>query len=137
MICPRCRQDMVVVEYNQIEIYYCTNCKGVWFDSGEIDLLLQSVKVNCPELEVKNMANLPESRSLEKSRKCPICGQDLKEVAIGQPSVKIDVCRRQDGLWFDGGELREILKQSAENSAAKACSEQLVFGFLGEAFKSS
>lgn len=137
MICPRCKQDMVVVEYHQIELDYCTRCAGVWFDAGEMNLLLQSVKMTCPELEIKNIINLPGTGSSDKPLKCPICGHGMKEVAIGQPPTDIDVCLRQDGLWFDGGELRGILKQVAEVSVAKACSEQLVFGFLGEVFKGS
>ncbi|MFH0941973.1 MAG: zf-TFIIB domain-containing protein [Chloroflexota bacterium] len=137
MICPKCKQAMVVVEYHQIELDYCTRCEGVWFDGGELDLLLQSVKMTCPELEIKNIINLPDAESSDKPRKCPICGQGMKAVAIGQPAIGIDVCRRADGLWFDGGELNHILKQTAENSAAKACPEQLVFGFLGEVFRGS
>jgi len=128
---------MMVVEYNQIELDYCTNCRGVWFDSGEIDLLMQSVKVKCPELEVNNIVNLPEAETGEKPLKCPICGQNMKEAAVGNPAVNIDACPSSDGLWFDRGELREILKQTVENTAARACSEQMVFGFLGEVFRSS
>jgi len=128
---------MVVVEYNKIELDYCPRCKGVWFDNTELDLLFESAKVAYPELNIKNLSNLPEVKSSERPRKCPICGKDMKEVAVGQPAVNIDVCRRQDGFWFDGGELREILSQNVENQAAKARSEQLVFGFLGEVFKNS
>jgi Zn-finger nucleic acid-binding protein len=36
MICPACKYDMIVVEYHNIELDYCNNCKGVWFDSGEL-----------------------------------------------------------------------------------------------------
>jgi len=42
MICPVCKCDMIVVEYHNIELDYCTTCKGVWFDSGELELLLES-----------------------------------------------------------------------------------------------
>ena len=127
----------MVVEYNQIELDYCTHCKGVWFDRGEVDLLLESVKVKCPELDINALSNLPENGSGEKPLKCPVCGQSMKEVAVGHPTVSIDICRQTDGLWFDGGELKELLKQTVENTAAQACSEQMVFGFLGEVFQSS
>lgn len=137
MICPRCRQDMIVVGYHQIELDYCTRCKGTWFDGGEIKLLLQSVKVACPELEINNVINLPEAESLQRPVKCPVCGQVMKEVAIGQPATNIDICPRQDGLWFDGGELHDILRQTAEKPDARVCSEQPVFGFLGEVFRGS
>ena len=42
MICPVCKKDMFVVEYKQIELDYCHTCKGVWFDAGELELLLET-----------------------------------------------------------------------------------------------
>jgi len=39
MICPVCRQSMLDIEYNNIELDYCEKCKGVWFDAGELELL--------------------------------------------------------------------------------------------------
>jgi len=42
MICPACKSDMIVVEHSKIELDYCTGCRGVWFDSGELELLLES-----------------------------------------------------------------------------------------------
>ena len=33
---------MLVVEYHNIELDYCNSCKGVWFDYGELELLLES-----------------------------------------------------------------------------------------------
>ena len=45
MICPACRSAMVIVEYDDIELDYCTACKGVWFDAGELELDLGENKV--------------------------------------------------------------------------------------------
>ena len=36
---------MVIVEHENIELDYCTNCKGVWFDSGELELLLEAAEL--------------------------------------------------------------------------------------------
>jgi Zn-finger nucleic acid-binding protein len=126
---------MIVVEHQQIELDYCPKCEGVWFDAGELDLFLQCVQLASPELVIRNIVNLPAVESSDKPRKCPICGQGMKEVAIGEPAINIDVCRRADGLWFDGGEVRELLKQLADRSATRASSEQRVFEFLGEVFR--
>ncbi len=135
MMCPNCRKAMIVVEYHQIELDYCTKCKGVWFDSDELELLLESVKLESPNLTIKNILNLPEVPSSRKQRKCPICSRGMKEVAIGQPPISIDACRRSDGLWFDGGEVSELLRQLVTNPSAPAGSEQHIITFLGEVFK--
>ncbi len=136
MICPKCKQDMIVVEHRKVELDYCPKCEGVWFDAGELDLFLQCAQMASPELTISNIVNLPAVESSGKPLKCPVCGQGMKEVAISQPAINIDVCRRTDGLWFDGGELRELLKQQLSGSSAtKAGSEQPVLKFLGEVFR--
>ena len=39
MICPTCREVMIVVEQDKIELDHCPNCAGVWFDGGELEVL--------------------------------------------------------------------------------------------------
>ena len=39
MKCPVCKNMMIVVEHEHIELDYCPDCAGVWFDAGELDLL--------------------------------------------------------------------------------------------------
>jgi Zn-finger nucleic acid-binding protein len=99
-----------VVEHQQIELDYCPACEGVWFDAGELALLLETMKLADPEMTVQGIARLPAVATPGKTAKCPICGQALAEVAIGQPPINIDVCRNADGLWFDGGEVHQLLK---------------------------
>ncbi|MCK4262673.1 MAG: zf-TFIIB domain-containing protein, partial [Dehalococcoidia bacterium] len=114
MICPTCKADMIVVEHNNIELDYCTDCQGVWFDSGELELLLESMSLEHPDMFLGNILGSVEAPSAEKKRKCPICGQKMKKAIVGQePEILIDVCRQGDGLWFDGGELGQLVKQMA------------------------
>ena len=40
MICPVCHIDMIVVEYERIELDHCTGCHGVWFDAGELSQVI-------------------------------------------------------------------------------------------------
>ncbi len=135
MMCPVCKKAMIVVEHHQIELDYCTNCYGAWFDSGELELLLESAGLEGSNLVVKNMLSLPGVKPSHGGRKCPLCGHGMKETSIGQPSINIDVCRQGDGLWFDGGELQELLKQLAGKPLAEGSSEQRILAFLGEVFK--
>jgi Zn-finger nucleic acid-binding protein len=39
--CPFCSHPLIILELDQIEIDYCTNCMGIWLDEGELELLLQ------------------------------------------------------------------------------------------------
>jgi Zn-finger nucleic acid-binding protein len=136
MICPTCREVMIVVEQDKIELDHCTNCLGVWFDAGELELMLERMGLDSGDLALAQIIDLPEAETAEKKRRCPICGRKMKKVHIGkEPKVLIDVCSRGDGLWFDGGEVHQIIEQCARKPGAKAGSEERVLSFLGNTFK--
>jgi len=127
---------MIVVEYNKIELDHCNDCHGVWFDSTELELLLKSLHLDSHELLLEDVLKSPEAESAEKKRKCPICRKKMKKTAIGDHhGILIDVCPQKHGLWFDGGEVTQLLRHLAGEKAAKKDSQQQVIRFLGEVFK--
>jgi Zn-finger nucleic acid-binding protein len=135
MLCPSDKNDMIVVEYHQIELDYCTDCKGVWFDNAELDLLLKTLGLEKPRLLMDSMLSYPEIKSEEKRRKCPICGKTMKLINIGDNTVVIiDICPSGHGLWFDNGEVVQTIKHLAEDKHSKT-GELKVFDFLGEVFQ--
>lgn len=136
MICPTCREVMIVVEQDKIELDHCPKCGGVWFDAGELELMLEKMGLEGGELTLAQINELPDAETTEKKRRCPICGRKMSKRNIGrEPEVLIDVCPWGDGLWFDGGEVHQIIEQCALNTGAKAGSEERVLGFLGDTFK--
>jgi Zn-finger nucleic acid-binding protein len=136
MICPVCKYDMIVVEYRSIELDYCNSCKGVWFDSGELELLLKLQDLEEPEAFLDGIINSQEAISPEKKRDCPICGHKMKKTAIGeQPKILIDICRNGHGLWFDGGEVAQLMKRLAGEHPPKHDSKEQITSFLEEVFK--
>jgi Zn-finger nucleic acid-binding protein len=138
MICPVCKYDMIVVEYHNIELDYCNSCKGVWFDSGELELLLKSYGLEEPRAFFDGIFNSREAASPEKKRNCPICGHKMKKTVLGgQPEILIDVCRDKHGLWFDGGEVTQLLRHLAGEHPPERNSKGQVISFLGEVFGAS
>jgi hypothetical protein len=136
MICPACKKDMIAVEYNNVELDWCTSCQGVWFDSTELELLLKSMNLDSRNLLLDNILHLPKAKTLEKKRKCPICRKKMKKTTIGEhPGVLVDVCPQGHGLWFDGGEVAQLFKHLAEKQPAGQDSQQQIISFLGEVFK--
>lgn len=136
MICPVCKYNMIVVEYHNIELDYCNSCKGVWFDSGELELLLESHGLEETKVFLDDIRNSQEAASSEKKRNCPICGRKMKKTAIGgQPEVLIDICRDKHGLWFDGGEVTQLMRHLAGEHPPKHDSREQVISFLEEVFE--
>jgi len=132
MKCPACSNLMIVVEHENIELDYCVDCSGVWFDAGELELLLERMQLEGSSLSLDGILTSPEAKSAEKKRKCPICRQKMKKATVGhEPEVLIDACQRGDGLWFDKGEVGQLSDKPSE----KADSQGRVITFLGEVFR--
>ncbi len=105
MKCPVCKVPTFVVEYDKIELDLCPSCEGVWFDRGELDLLLGT----------ENTVSLQVVNADEKKRACPLCTTAMDKVNIGTNSrVLIDACPAECGLWFDSGELNDLTRSLEE-----------------------
>ena len=119
MDCPVCKNAMIVMELAEVEIDYCQNCEGVWLDAGEMEMLLGD-EAKSKEL-IGSFGKV--ERTTEKARKCPICDKQMEKIDIGkgEAELMIDRCARGDGLWFDKGELNEIIDKAKldENNKIK------------------
>ena len=134
MICPACKHPMVIVEHDEIELDYCTNCKGVWFDSGELELLLEAADLENYQDFMEKMIDSGEAATKEKKRRCPICSRKMKKTYIGAGNgLLIDVCKNTDGIWFDGGEVAHLVK--ILSGGVGETGQGKVMNFLGGVFK--
>ena len=39
MDCPACKEPLIVLELNEVEIDNCVSCGGIWLDKGELERL--------------------------------------------------------------------------------------------------
>ena len=106
MNCPNCDKAMIVLEIDEVEIDHCVGCRGTWLDGGELELLLDGAENKSHLLSTLN----EETNTGEAARRCPICSKKMKKVLCGtRQRVVIDKCSNNDGLWFDEGELRDVI----------------------------
>ncbi|HNS21256.1 MAG TPA: zf-TFIIB domain-containing protein [Sedimentisphaerales bacterium] len=107
MDCPACKKAMITLELADVEIDHCVHCGGIWLDGGELELLMDA-----PEKARQLLGSFREATATdEPPRRCPICDKRMAKVIVGsaQPPLRIDQCRRGHGLWFDRGELKDVL----------------------------
>lgn len=111
MDCPVCKNAMITLELADVEIDHCTDCGGIWLDSGELELLLGE-PTNAKQLLDSFKI---DSNPTENPRKCPICDKKMKKIIAGvsTPTLLIDKCPKGDGLWFDKGELHNIIDRAS------------------------
>ena len=99
----------MVLEYQDVEVDYCVSCHGVWLDAGEMELLFGDAQACSDFLTIGS----PADAKGEKPRRCPMCRVRMsKEATESDPPIIFDNCPNGDGLWFDKGELHEVLKHS-------------------------
>lgn len=126
MDCPNCKTPMIILELSGIEIDYCYNCFGIWLDEGELELLLKEAKRK--DNLLSSFRKVPNAG--EKKKKCPVCLKKMEKIDVGtREKVLIERCKNKHGLWFDRGELNQVIKlgQIDENNE--------VLDFLEEMFK--
>lgn len=41
MNCPVCKVELKIADRQGIEIDYCSQCRGVWLDRGELDKIIE------------------------------------------------------------------------------------------------
>jgi Zn-finger nucleic acid-binding protein len=110
MDCPACKNAMITLELDSVEIDHCLSCGGIWLDGGELEHLIGQPDQVTALLNSFGVAN-PHG---EKKRRCPICDRPMAKIQVGKDntSVIIDRCQRAHGLWFDAGELDEVLERA-------------------------
>jgi hypothetical protein len=105
MNCPRCRDPLLTVIYEDFEVDYCESCGGVWLDAGELETLTRDDE-RLAEILGKDAA----SPSREPSLRCPICRRRMKKyIAQTTPPILYDMCPAGEGIWLDRGELEAVL----------------------------
>lgn len=110
MKCPTCRQTLVIIEVDEIELDVCAGGHGLWFDSDELRQLFDLAGVPESLSRLEDQLEVLD-RKAEKRRRCPRCHARMKHVEAPGPSevVILDRCPHGDGLWFDEGELEAVL----------------------------
>lgn len=93
-----------------IEVDFCENCKGTWFDNGElsrVDTIIEPVVYEFRKID-------PFTTQME-ALYCPSCNEKVLMSKAEHPrdnKVIHDYCPSCKGIWLDKGELEAIQKEN-------------------------
>ena len=125
MLCPKCKQELIIVERDDIALDYCIHCNGFWFDDDEWNLLCKRLYSTAEDF-IGNIYSIPKLIVKEEIRNCPICNSKMEKfMAYG---VILDRCPNHHGIWFDKNEISTFINSSTGNK------EKNPVNFLGEVF---
>ncbi len=110
MDCIRCNIRMNKEIKNGVLIDVCPICDGVWLDHNELEMLETGVS----KAYTKLLKELYTETAEEKARDandglCPKCGQVSLQLSILH-GVEIDHCPACQGMYFDWGELEDVIR---------------------------
>jgi len=102
--CPKCGHGMEEVTYGNVTIDRCSNCMGLWFDTGEADALKSKWMGDALDL-----GNPAEGRKWDQvgDIACPRCGKDMEKTSDSkQKHIWYETCS-EHGMFMDAGEFTD------------------------------
>jgi len=124
MKCPACLSQLNQVKSKSAVVDVCPNCRGIWFDSGELAAFVRplSASEQIPPEKIKLFKHRDVKspyKVREKDRFCPKCGKKLKKFNFSYDSnIFLDKCENCGGIWADGGEVAAIASYLKEDPTA-------------------
>ncbi|MBL4846898.1 MAG: zf-TFIIB domain-containing protein [Planctomycetes bacterium] len=97
--CPKCEAKLWHIHRGGTIVELCSGCSGMWFDGGELSVLLGVYR------------RLDPASGTETAFKCLRCGDGLRELTYPKTGVALDVCPGCTGVWLDKGEFEDLKEQ--------------------------
>jgi Zn-finger nucleic acid-binding protein len=116
MLCPVCDKDMLVLEFELVEIDHCAECGGVWLDSGELALIGRRAGALHGDLLAALESGRGEPDKTRPKCRCPVCRKPLLRVRTAARNIQVEKCPRGDGLWFETGSLQAVIQAAGADS---------------------
>lgn len=136
--CFSCNKNLERAVFYNVEVDYCPQCLGIWFEEDELRLAKDARDEDLNWLDIDLWKDKRKLKILKHSRLCPACRLPLYEVNYGDSNVKVDICNVCNGVWLDQGEFKQIinyLKSKADqevlNKYAKNLAEEALEVFVG------
>ena len=99
--CPECKNHFHILRINNVEIDCCKNCESLWFDPGELQILM-----NTADDITDDFLHAGKSKYY-----CPVCHHRLRKRSFLFPErVVVDECTNGHGVYFEKGELEQVFK---------------------------
>ncbi|MCG7940957.1 MAG: zf-TFIIB domain-containing protein [Candidatus Thiodiazotropha lotti] len=91
----------------------CFYCNGTWINSDSLKIILENENNTLLQIDLKN--SFESLKVTNKDRHCPECkNQQLFQIIVR--GVELDLCPECIGVFFDEGELKQLLP-SLENKS--------------------
>jgi Zn-finger nucleic acid-binding protein len=120
--CPRCANDLCMIQVASKSVQECISCGGIWVDSGTLQQICTEKEEQEAVLGFRAGSNAPGTAT-EKQRMyipCPVCGKLMNRRQFsGGSGIIVDWCKAH-GTWFDRDELKQVVRFIQNGGLAKS-----------------
>jgi Zn-finger nucleic acid-binding protein len=115
-ICPRCNIALQTIDLKievHLHIERCSECFGLFFDPGELEVLLDNAVSGEEAINLKHIQNINNDRYQSAKVtyiKCPVCRILMNRVNYGYHSGVVTNQCRKHGIWLDNGEITHLME---------------------------
>jgi len=109
MKCPKCTVPLIRKGIDDIVLDECPQCRGIWFDPGELDALRDEIE---PDLRWMNFDIWKKEGDFTVSDLplgCPKCARPLRVTRYETGDVRIRYCPSCRGIWLEHGDFLKII----------------------------
>ena len=115
MNCPVCRKELSLQQIHGAEFYFCSDCRGLWVQMGQLAELAKTISSNELPSAQQFTGDLSSVQS-QKGIACSGCGQAMGGCEYAFDSgIMIDRCSGCGAIWLDEAKLLRI-KRHLEQS---------------------
>src|SRR3989344_9311050 len=109
MVCPNGHLKLEKALFHNVDVDYCPICLGIWFDKDELEYARddEDEQLNWIDFDVWRHKEKFEAKLSDKW--CPVCRIPFVKLAYDDAKVKIDFCKKCQGIWLDRGEFKQIM----------------------------
>ncbi len=124
-LCPRCRKPMVGTKAGQFDVMGCRSCAGMFIPHETFEMMQDTSGRRIETTAVTPSQPAVKLEDTVAYVRCPVCRQMMNRKNFARISgVIIDTCGKH-GVWFDAGELENIMDFLARGGLQKAREREL------------
>ena len=123
MECPIDGTTLETHKIRSINIEECAQCRGLWFEEGELRKAKDQSEPDLNWLDFDLWADQESFEADWSSRKCPQCGKNMATISYAETEVTVDYCTEGHGVWLDRGEFQAIIEAFDKEIMSKDISD--------------
>jgi Zn-finger nucleic acid-binding protein len=110
----------------EITINDCSECRGMWFDQGELGDVKDEVFPDLGWLDVDAWMGQTEIQIQRSPLLCPRCADnELTTIQDQQSLTEMDTCTQCNGTWLNAGQFLYIINALLDDANKKTAPEFL------------